>query len=97
MTALKTYTVELSRETAEYLETLVRLGHADTVSSAIEQELQPAVAGHPSIDRNGDEYRAFLEGAADTYDALRRGTMTASSLAEVRARFAAASANAPGA
>ena len=85
--SLRSYTIELSGETADYLEDRVRNGHAESVSSAIERELRPIVGGDPSLDPRSDEYRAFLQGAADTYRQLRAGTMTASPLAEVRARL----------
>lgn len=82
----RTFTVELSADAAEYLEAQVSEGRATSVSVAIEQALESASQRLPS-DGDPDEYRAFLTGAADTYEGLRAGTMTASPLADVRARL----------
>ncbi len=87
MSAPRTYTVELSAETADYLEDRVQRGDARSIGAAIDAELGFALGGDPFAGLSSEESEAFLRGAVETYNELRAGTTTASPLAEVRARF----------
>lgn len=87
MSAPRTYTVELSAETADYLEDQVQRGEARSIGAAIDAELGFGLPGNPLAGVGSEECEAFLKGALATYNELRAGTTTASPLAEVRARF----------